>query len=157
MMNAKTLRWLVAGSATALALAATVLLPQGGTGSDLPQVTVYKSPTCGCCSAWVEHLRDNGFAVVTRDVDDLAPIKAQHGITPALASCHTARIGGYVLEGHVPAADVKTLLAQRPQITGLAVPGMPIGSPGMEQGASKQPYDVVAFDGQGIRVFNRYR
>lgn len=147
--------WL-SGIGAALAITAAALLPLR-TATSAPEVVVYKSPTCGCCNAWIDHLQDNGFKVVSRDTSDLATIKMQHGVTPELASCHTALVDGYVLEGHVPAADVKALLEQRPAITGLAVPGMPIGSPGMEQGDMKQPYDVVAFDKQGARVFNSYR
>jgi hypothetical protein len=147
--------WLL-GIGAALAITTAALLPLR-TATSAPEVVVYKSPTCGCCSAWIDHLQDNGFKVVARDTTDLTTIKEQHGVTPELASCHTAVVDGYVLEGHVPAADVKTLLAQRPAITGLAVPGMPIGSPGMEQGDTKQPYDVVAFDKQGVSVFSSYR
>lgn len=147
--------WLL-GIGAALAITAAALLPLR-TATSAPEVVVYKSPTCGCCSAWIDHLQDNGFKVVARDTNNLNTIKMQHGVTPELASCHTALVDGYVLEGHVPAADVKALLAQRPPITGLSVPGMPIGSPGMEQGDTKQPYDVVAFDKQGVKVFSSYR
>lgn len=147
--------WLL-GIGAVLAIGAALLSLRTAT-SALPEVTVYKSPTCGCCNAWIDHLQDNGFKVVTRDTNDVAAIKMQHGVTPELASCHTALVDGYVLEGHVPAADVKALLEQRPQIIGLSVPGMPIGSPGMEQGDTKQPYDVVAFDKEGEKVFSSYR
>ena len=115
----------------------------------LPAVTVYKSPTCGCCASWVDHLRENGFTVDVQDVDDLQTVKAEHGIPAALQSCHTAIVDGYVVEGHVPAGDVKRLLVERPDAAGLAVPGMPVGSPGMEQGDTVQPYDVLLLgDGQ---------
>lgn len=156
MTTSKRNYWLL-GIGAALAIAAAALLPLRTATSALPEVVVYKSPTCGCCNAWIDHLQDNGFKVVARDTNDVTTIKMQHGVTPELASCHTALVDGYVLEGHVPAADVKSLLEQRPAITGLSVPGMPIGSPGMEQGDMKQPYDVVAFDRQGVRVFNSYR
>lgn len=119
----------------------------------LPAVTVYKSPTCGCCSAWVDHLRENGFPVETVDVDDLQAVKAEYGIPPGLQSCHTAVVDGYVVEGHVPAADVKRLLAERPEAAGLAVPGMPVGSPGMEQGDTAEPYDVLLVDDGQSSVF----
>lgn len=120
---------------------------------DLPVVTVYKSPTCGCCSKWVDHLRANGFEVKTTDMPDVQPMKQRFGVPADLASCHTAVVGGYVIEGHVPAEDVKRLLAERPDVTGLAVPGMPIGSPGMEvEGRAPQPYDVIAFTKQGKRT-----
>ncbi len=150
-------RWWLLGATAALAIIAAVALPLRTATSALPEVVVYKSPTCGCCNAWIDHLQDNGFKVVARDTNDVAAIKMQHGVTPELASCHTALVDGYVLEGHVPATDVKAMLKQRPQITGLSVPGMPIGSPGMEQDGITQPYDVVAFDRQGARVFNSYR
>lgn len=156
MLNSKALRWLAAGSFSALALTALALLPLR-TATSAPEVVVYKSPTCGCCNAWIDHLQDNGFKVVARDTNDLSTIKRQHGVTPELASCHTAIVNDYILEGHVPAADVKTLLAQRPQVSGLSVPGMPIGSPGMEQDGITQPYNVVAFDKRGVHVFNSYR
>jgi hypothetical protein len=124
--------------------------------ADSMTVTVYKSPTCGCCKAWVDHMREAGFTVVAIDTNDVSGIKHQHGVTGDLGSCHTALVGGYVLEGHVPAADVKRLLAERPKVTGLAVPGMPMGSPGME-GMYSDKYDVVAFDRSGGRsVFASY-
>lgn len=117
--------------------------------------TVYKSPTCGCCAAWVDHLRANGFRVTTVDREDLAPVKAAHGVGEHLASCHTTLVGGYVVEGHVPAADIRRLLRERPAVAGIAVPGMPTGSPGMEvPGARADRYDVVSFDRAGAtRVF----
>ncbi|MEE9398124.1 MAG: DUF411 domain-containing protein [Methylococcales bacterium] len=116
---------------------------------DFPKVTVYKSPTCGCCSKWINHLEANGFSVVAHDVQDVNLIKTQNGLPPQLASCHTALVDGYVVEGHVPAADIKRLLTEKPDIKGVATPGMPIGSPGMEHGDRKDTFDVVAFDRQG--------
>lgn len=118
--------------------------------ADSTTVTVYKSPTCGCCKEWENHMRDAGFTVVSHDTGDMAAVKHEHGITHDIGSCHTATVGGYVLEGHVPAADVKRLLAERPSVAGLAVPGMPMGSPGME-GIYSEKYDVVAFDRSGGR------
>jgi hypothetical protein len=112
------------------------------------EVMVYKSPTCGCCSKWVDHLRAAGFTVETQDMNDLSGIKAELGVTNALASCHTAVVGGYVIEGHVPADVVQRLLAEKPALAGLAVPGMPMGSPGME-GPRQDPYDILSFDLQG--------
>lgn len=112
-------------------------------------ITVYKSPTCGCCSAWNDHMTANGFAVTVRDTENLAPVKADAGVPARLQSCHTAIVQGYVVEGHVPADLVKKMLAEKPRAAGLAVPGMPIGSPGMEQGPTKQPFDVLLFDAQG--------
>lgn len=115
-----------------------------------PMVTVYKSASCGCCGKWVEHLKDNGFSVTVHDLQNLEPIKERYGVPPRLASCHTATVNGYVIEGHVPAADIRRLLAEKPKVKGLAVPGMPVGSPGMEQGNAKEPYDVVSFDERGM-------
>jgi len=112
-------------------------------------ITMYKSPTCGCCAAWGDHLKANGFTVTVRDMENLTPIKAEAGVPPRLQSCHTAIVQGYAVEGHVPADLIKKLLAEKPRVTGIAVPGMPIGSPGMEQGTTKQPYDVLLFDAQG--------
>jgi hypothetical protein len=114
-----------------------------------PRVTVYKSPTCGCCSNWVEHMKKNGFVVTTQDVDDVDAVKMKHGVPPGASSCHTAIVDGYVVEGHVPADAVKRMLKERPQAVGIAVPGMPVGSPGMEQGEARDPYDVVTFDRSG--------
>jgi len=112
-------------------------------------VTVYKSPTCGCCKQWVKHLQANGFSVKAIDVADIVKAKTANGVPLMLGSCHTAMVDGYVIEGHVPANDIKRLLKERPAVQGLAVPGMPIGSPGMEQGAHKDRYDVLTFDKQG--------
>jgi hypothetical protein len=111
-------------------------------------VTVYKSPTCGCCGKWVEHMRANGFEVTVTDMPDVAPVKDKQGVPSALRSCHTAMVGGYAIEGHVPADLVKKLLQEKPHAAGLAVPGMPMGSPGMEGGA-KDAYNVVLFDKAG--------
>ena len=137
-------------AASAGAAAATAGLPDSALVA-----TVYKTPTCGCCKAWVDHLQASGFRVTTLDREDLAPIKAEHGVREHLASCHTAIIGGYVVEGHVPAADITRLLAERPAVAGIAVPGMPVGSPGMEMpGAPADRYEVVSFDRAGAtRVF----
>lgn len=121
-----------------------------------PEITVYKSATCGCCSKWVEHLKANGFKVTAHDVQSLDSVKRNYGVPQRLGSCHTAVIDGYVIEGHVPADSIKRLLAERPKVKGLAVPGMPIGSPGMEQGSQRQPYEVVAFREDGAtRVYER--
>jgi hypothetical protein len=120
-----------------------------------PLVTVYKSPACGCCGEWEKHMRENGFRLETNKLSDVTPIKRNLRVPESLYSCHTATVGGYVLEGHVPAADVKRLLRERAPVTGLAVPGMVPGSPGMEQGAP-QPYATMAFDARGSRVFARH-
>jgi hypothetical protein len=118
-------------------------------------VTVYKNAQCGCCRGWVEHLRKEGFDVTAKDVDDLTAIKSKLGVPAALGSCHTATVGAYVVEGHVPASDIRKLLAQKPKVAGIGVPGMPMGSPGMEMpGVPADKYDVVAFAKDGKqRVF----
>lgn len=112
-------------------------------------VTVYASPTCGCCHEWVKHLQSNGFSVKTELVDDVSVVKNKYKVPGRLQSCHTAIVGGYVVEGHVPATAIKKLLSQKPAVKGLAVPGMPIGSPGMEQGNMKEAYNVMSFTNQG--------
>lgn len=120
-------------------------------------IQVYKSPTCGCCKAWVDHIRAAGFQAEVFDVSDadLQARKAKLGVGPKLASCHTAVVNGYVVEGHVPAADIERMLREKPAIAGLAAPGMPMGSPGMEMpGGRADSYDVVAFTKAGTtRVF----
>jgi hypothetical protein len=124
--------------------------------ADPSTVQVYKSPSCGCCSKWIDHLEDHGFSVVAHDLPDVTPVKRETGIPRPLSSCHTAFVGGYVIEGHVPAADIARLLEQRPRIAGLAVPGMPIGSPGME-GPNPVSYRVLAFDPDGsVEVFSSH-
>lgn len=124
-----------------------------------PAVTVYKDPSCGCCGAWIDHLRAAGFPADGIDRTDLQAIKARLGVPATLASCHTAEVGGYVVEGHVPADAIMRLLAERPAARGIAVPGMPIGSPGMEvPGMAPDTYAVVLFGGpQGETTFARYR
>lgn len=116
----------------------------------LNEIVVYRSPSCGCCGKWVKHLELNGFKVIDKVTDNVQTIKDQYGVNKALASCHTAIIDGYVVEGHVPAGDIKTMLqVANPQIKGLSVPGMVVGSPGMEMGARKDSYKVVSFDESG--------
>lgn len=112
-------------------------------------MTVYKDPNCGCCEQWVAHVKQAGFVVTVRDTSDMQTVKASMGVPEALGSCHTARVGNYTVEGHVPADLIKKLLAEKPVARGLAVPGMPIGSPGMEQGGRKDKYDVLLFDKAG--------
>ncbi|WP_426416391.1 DUF411 domain-containing protein [Aestuariirhabdus sp. LZHN29] len=124
----------------------------------LPLMTVYKSPSCGCCGDWITHMKQNGFEVKVQDTHNLNPIKMKAGLTPEIASCHTAFVDGYVVEGHVPASDVKRMLTERPAIKGLSAPGMPVGSPGMEMGDRVDPYDVVSFDEEGsVKVYRSYR
>ena len=117
---------------------------------------VYKSPSCGCCSAWVDHMRSAGFPVLVTDITDLRPIKNKLGVIPELRACHSAVIDGYVIEGHVPAREVLRLLKDRPQAIGLAVPGMPIGSPGMERGSRRDPFQVTLFSSTRRSVFAAY-
>ena len=125
--------------------------------ADAPEaITVHRDPSCGCCGAWIEHLRGAGFSPTVAETGDVAAVKRRLGVPSELASCHTAEVRGYVVEGHVPAEAIRRLLAERPQATGLAVPGMPAGSPGMEGGAP-EIYEVVLFGPQGRRAFARYR
>lgn len=139
----------------ALAVAA---LPLVAEAAKKPVITVYKTPTCGCCRDWIAHLEQNGFRVVAHDVRDTAPYRAKFGVPSELASCHTAEVEGYALEGHVPASEISRLLAERPQARGLAVPGMPVGSPGMEvEGTRRDAYAVLLFSADGSRkVYQRY-
>lgn len=149
-MNRRRYFVLAAGAVLALGM-----LPAAHAQGALPLVTVYKSPTCGCCGEWVKHMRASGFRVETRDIDDVTPIRRRVGVPDELSSCHTAMVGVYAIEGHVPAADVKRLLREGTKVKGLAVPGMVIGSPGMEQGPA-QPYATIAFDEHGHRVFEQH-
>src|SRR5687768_8527204 len=121
-------------------------------------VVVYKDAACGCCSQWVTHLEAAGFSVSSVNVDDLDAVKSKHGIPRRAQSCHTATVEGYVVEGHVPASDIQRLLKERPAIAGLAVPAMPVGSPGMEvPGIKPQPYDVLALHRDGrLDVYASY-
>ncbi|GMV06893.1 MAG: hypothetical protein AMXMBFR53_31680 [Gemmatimonadota bacterium] len=133
-----------AGTAVAQAPAATA----AAATAELPTILVYKTEGCGCCNGWVEHLQAAGFQVDARNVADLMSVKRDAGVPASHSSCHTALVDGYVVEGHVPADVVKRMLAERPEVAGIAVPGMPIGSPGME-GPNPRPYDVLAFDRKG--------
>ena len=115
-----------------------------------PQMTVYKSSTCGCCSKWVEHMQANGFEVKAIDVDDIDKVKRERGVPDSAASCHTAVVNGYLVEGHVPADAVLEMLKEKPAIAGIAVPGMPMGAPGMEvPSGQKDAYSIVSFDKAG--------
>lgn len=155
MIFSSTIRRLagLAGVAAAgLAAAALVRAPV----SPLPTVTVYKSPTCGCCTKWIAHLRAAGFTVVAHDTDDLNGVQQAFGVPFRLGSCHTAKVGNYVVEGHVPADVIQKLLTERPRVAGVAVPGMVTGSPGME-GPGAEPYDVVAWDRSGKTTVYAHR
>ena len=131
--------------------AVSFLASHAHAAAEAPPIEVWKSATCDCCIKWVEHLEANGFAVKVNAADTamLQHLKRQAGIGKDLASCHTAKIDGYVVEGHVPASDVKRLVAERPDAVGLTVPGMPIGSPGMEKGDEAEPYDVILINKDG--------
>lgn len=148
-MKKPVLAVLVAGALSLAGLAAAQ--------RSAPTVEVFKSPTCGCCANWVKHLEANGFRTKVTDVEDMTQVKTKYSVPGRVQSCHTGVVDGYVVEGHVPAADIHRLLEQKPAVTGVAVPGMPIGSPGMEQGTTRQPYNVLTFDKRGqIGVFATY-
>jgi hypothetical protein len=120
-----------------------------------PLITIHRDPNCGCCSGWVQHLQKAGFPTKVLDTTDLEAVKTRLGVPDDLAACHTAEAWGYIIEGHVPAVALKRLLAEKPDATGLAVPGMPVGSPGME-GGTPEPYEVVLFGPAGRRSFIRF-
>ena len=142
---------------TFLGIAAAAALVAGKVSAQTTTVEVYKSPTCGCCGRWAQNLRTNGFAVNVKEIGDIDSFRARAGVPAALASCHTALIDGYAIEGHVPAQDIRRLLAERPKARGLAVPGMPAISPGMD--APRGPgYDVLLFQADGATsVYHGYR
>jgi hypothetical protein len=142
-------------SRRAVLLASAVALAPRAAFAAPMRVTVHKDPGCGCCNGWVDHLRANGFAVKTVNTTTLDREKSRLGVPNELAACHTAEVSGYVVEGHVPAAAIKKLLAEKPKATGLAVPGMPQGSPGM--GGTPEQYDVILFGKGEQRVFGRYQ
>ena len=129
------------------------------TDSSLPLMTVYKSPTCGCCKLWVEHMEKSGFKVSVVETEDLNPIKLELGVPAGLGSCHTAKVGNYFVEGHVPASDVKRLLKQKPDALGISVPGMPMGSPGMEVPSGEtQAYTVTQVNKDGsLSIFSSHQ
>jgi len=130
------------------ALSLICLLVSAVAMAQSPVVEVFKSPHCGCCSGWVEHLRQNGFAVKAHDVDDVTAALKKLGMPDRLGSCHTAKVGGYVVEGHVPAADIQRLLKEKPKALGIAVPSMPPGSPGMES-SKPIPYQTLLVQSDG--------
>jgi hypothetical protein len=153
MRHSPTRRLVLAG----LAASACVAMPASLLGQTAsPAIAVSKDPSCGCCNGWIAHLRQAGFTVTAQDTRELPAIKKRLGVPDRLSSCHTAEIGGYVIEGHVPADAIRRLLKDAPRAAGLAVPGMPVGSPGME-GGMPEIYEVVLFGADGERVFARYR
>ena len=139
----------------AAAAATASAIPSLLSAQAAPAMMVYKYPNCGCCKTWVTLMRNAGFEISARDTADMPAIKQRYKVPEALGSCHTALVGGYVVEGHVPADLITRLLKEKPKVLGLAVPGMPIGSPGME-GGTKEAYDVLTFDAAGkTTVFAR--
>jgi len=143
----RTMALTVAFASLALTTAAVRPSPSNA-AEKKPVITVYKDPSCGCCKNWIAHLIKHGYRVDAKDSPNMTEIKRTLGVPTGLTACHTAMVNGYLIEGHVPAADIDRLLTQKPQIAGLAVPGMPAGSPGME-GASAQRYQVLTFDKSG--------
>ena len=149
---------IIAAAGVAFVVSAQTKAP--ATAASLPKVTVYKTSSCGCCRLWVDHMKKNGFDVQAMDVSsgDVRAVSKAAGLKDEGTSCHTAKIGSYTVEGHVPADDIKRMLKEKPAIAGLAAPGMPMGSPGMEQGNTKEPYDVIAFKKDGTStVFARHK
>jgi hypothetical protein len=141
----------------AIQAAVTLMALRPAWAAALPKMVVTRDPNCGCCGSWIAHVKAAGFPVEVVEAADLVPLKAKLGVPEMLTACHTAEVGGYVVEGHVPADAIKRLLVERPQATGLAVPGMPVGSPGMEvPGTSAETYEVVLFGPQWQRAFARY-
>lgn len=139
-----------------LMAAVPVLIATNARANPLPVIEVYKDPNCGCCGRWVQHLKMNNFNANIIESPDMVSIKARFRVPRDIASCHTAVIDGYVIEGHVPAHAIQRLLAERPQALGLAVPGMPVGSPGME-GGTHEAFDVFLFTAEGSKkVFEHY-
>ncbi|MGB3137184.1 MAG: DUF411 domain-containing protein [Nodosilinea sp.] len=134
-------------SALSIAIALGIAAPAWAAGE--PELMVYRSPTCRCCASWINHMKDAGFHVQDIVTGDMASIKAERGVPKAAASCHTAIAAGYIIEGHVPASDVQRLLSERPNLLGIAAPGMPVGSPGMEMGDRVDPFTVVSFTQSG--------
>ena len=141
-----------------VAIAFTIFLTTtSAQAANLPEAIMYRDPACTCCGNWMKHLQSQGFKVKNVPTADIIAFKQKQGVTDELASCHTAIIDGYVVEGHVPSDDIKRLLAEKPDIKGIAVPGMPVGTPGMEMGNKKDSYAVVSFDKQGqTKVFKQY-
>lgn len=142
-------------------LAVSLLVVNLGVNAESPEqpidIVVHRSPTCTCCGKWLDHLKQNNFNVKDVVTNDVQAIKDKYGVTQKLASCHTAIVDGYVIEGHVPANDIKTLLKSKAKVTGITVPGMVNGSPGMEMGDQKDPYQVMSFDKENqVKVFNSY-
>jgi hypothetical protein len=150
------MRTLLIGVAAVLTLSSASLGQQQAKPKLIP-MTVYKSPACGCCSLWVDYMRKNGFDAKVQDVDNIGALKLKLGVREEFASCHTTEVGGYIVEGHVPVESVQRMLKERPKIAGIAVPGMPAGSPGMEvPSGKKDSYNILAFTSDGkATVYDR--
>ena len=147
----KTRRKLVLGTVLTVASLSSVAAEIFST------IMVYKSPTCGCCTEWVKHLKENGFEVMSHNVQDVGKYKEKANLPYGMGSCHTAFVDGYAIEGHVPASDIRRMLTEKPDILGIAVPGMPMGSPGMEYGDRRDAYKVVSFTKDGkTDVYSQY-
>ncbi len=131
-----------------MAVLLAMFVPMAWAAPPLPTVTVYKSPSCLCCGKWIEHMKANGFPIVVHDMEDITAHKVRLGVPPAMGSCHTAEVGGYLVEGHVPAADIKRMLAEKPNAKGLVSPGMPQSAPGMDS-MLKIPYEVLLVGNDG--------
>lgn len=131
-----------------MAVLLAMFVPMAWAAPPLPTVTVYKSPSCLCCGKWIEHMKANGFPIVVHDMEDVTAHKVRLGVPPAMGSCHTAEVGGYLVEGHVPAADIKRMLAEKPNAKGLVSPGMPQSAPGMDS-MLKIPYEVLLVGNDG--------
>lgn len=151
-------KWIVGalGAALIALVVGVVIMGETSGQASAQTITVYKTPSCGCCTAWIKHLQRDGLDVRVFEREDLAPVRASLGVPDELASCHTAKIGGYAIEGHVPAAAIRRLLEERPAAAGLSVPGMPMGSPGMETTSPPDAYDVIVFSDEAQSVFASY-
>jgi len=151
--------WVIGGAiALLLSFASPAMAQAPSEGAVAPSITVYRSPSCGCCGRWLDTLQAAGFEVDDRVVEDVDAVKQDLGVPDAVASCHTATVGGYQIEGHVPVAEIQRLLAEQPDVLGIAVPGMPVGSPGMEsEDEPADPFAVVTFTRDGtVEVFQEY-
>jgi len=139
--------------------ASSIVLVRPALATNIPSaIVVHRDPSCTCCGNWIDYLRQSGFSVEVRETAYLQPVRTRLGVPIALAACHTGEVAGYVIEGHVPVPAINRLLAEKPAATGLAVPGMPVGSPGMEiEGAEPKGFDVILFGSSSQRVFGRYR
>lgn len=155
-MKTLSRRSVVAGGLGALLIAGALIgAPAFTAPASAQEVEVWKSPTCGCCEGWVKHMQSSGFSLKVHTIDDVDPVKAAKGVPDTLMSCHTAVVDGYVIEGHVPAGDIRRLLSERPRARGLSAPGMPQSAPGMDNPG--QPYDVILFGApDGSKVYARH-